>query len=469
MKSKISTLVIIFAIYLVTIFIPLDMIPLDGLTPVQQHILGLFLLATLLWVTEPVPAYATSLLIITLMIATTSSSAPFFIRNSIEASHLIPYKSVFASFSSPVIILFLGGFFIALSATKYKLDINLARVLLKPFGTKFHIVMLGLMLITAVFSMFMSNTATTLMMLTIVTPLLLHMDKADPGVKAMVLSIPFAANIGGMGTPIGTPPNAIAFRYLTGEHAVSFGHWMMFAIPLAMVMLAVAWLTLRKLYSTKIEHIQVSIDEQFDKSPKAILVYATISTTVIMWITSGFHGVNAYSVALIPVCVFSLTGIIDKNDIKNINWDVLWLVAGGIAMGMALEQTGLAALLVKAIPFDTLSGSMVVLLMAIVSMTMATFMSNTATANLLMPIAVSMAVAIESLGDIGGLKMIAICVGLSASMGMSLPVSTPPNALAHATGLLECKDFLRIGPIVSIIGVILIFGLLSLLISLGVI
>ena len=469
MKSKISTLVIIFAIYLVTIFIPLDMIPLDGLTPVQQHILGLFLLATLLWVTEPVPAYATSLLIITLMIATTSSSAPFFIRNSIEASHLIPYKSVFASFSSPVIILFLGGFFIALSATKYKLDINLARVLLKPFGTKFHIVMLGLMLITAVFSMFMSNTATTLMMLTIVTPLLLHMDKADPGVKAMVLSIPFAANIGGMGTPIGTPPNAIAFRYLTGEHAVSFGHWMMFAIPLAMVMLAVAWLALRKLYPTKIEHIQVSIDEQFDKSPKAILVYATISTTVIMWITSGFHGVNAYSVALIPVCVFSLTGIIDKNDIKNINWDVLWLVAGGIAMGMALEQTGLAALLVKAIPFDTLSGSMVVLLMAVVSMTMATFMSNTATANLLMPIAVSMAVAIESLGDIGGLKMIAICVGLSASMGMSLPVSTPPNALAHATGLLECKDFLRTGPIVSIIGVILIFGLLSLLISLGVI
>lgn len=119
--------------------------------------------------------------------------------------------------------------------------------MLKPIGSDYKKVMLGLMGITAFFSMFMSNTATTAIMFTLLTPLLANIDTTDNGVKGIILAAPNAANIGGIGTPIGTPPNAIAFRYLTAEHAITFGEWMLFAIPMAVGLIMVAWVLLRKL------------------------------------------------------------------------------------------------------------------------------------------------------------------------------------------------------------------------------
>ncbi|OED43185.1 dihydroorotate dehydrogenase [Endozoicomonas sp. (ex Bugula neritina AB1)] len=451
-------------IFLALFNIPLESIPIDGVTVTGQRVLAIFVLATLLWVSEVVPAYATSLLILGLLTVTASNSSPFFLREALDPSVTLSYKAILSSLAAPVVVLFLGGFFIAIAATKYKLDINLARVLLKPIGSDYKKVMLALMGITAVFSMFMSNTATTAMMLTLLTPLLANVDNSDRGVKGLIMAVPIAANIGGIGTPIGTPPNAIAFRYLTGEFAVTFGEWMLFAIPMAMVLIFIAWNLLRKLYPTSIKEITVKIDSSFQKTPKAYTVYATIAATVILWVTSNIHGVNSYTVALLPVIVFTLCGIIDTNDIKQINWDVLWLIAGGIALGYALEKSGLASAVVHSIPFGNLGPIVVLLMMSIVAMVMATFMSNTATANLLMPIAVSIATSLSSLDAMGGLSLMVICVALSASMGMSLPISTPPNALAHATGLIGSGDFIRTGRLISPIGVALIF---SVVITLG--
>ena len=123
-------------------------------------------------------------------------------------------KSIFGTFADPIIILFLGGFFLADAATKFRLDVNLARVLLKPFGTNPKYVLLGLMSVTAVFSMFMSNTATAAMMLALLTPVLALFKPEDRGRAAFALCIPIGANVGGIGTPIGTPPNAIALKYM---------------------------------------------------------------------------------------------------------------------------------------------------------------------------------------------------------------------------------------------------------------
>ena len=152
----------------------------------------------------------------------------------------------------------------------------------------------------------------------------------------------------------------------------------MFAIPMAMTLIILAWFLLRKLYPTSIEDISVKIDSTFDTSSKAYTVYATIAATVLLWITSSLHGVNSYTVALLPVIIFSLSGIINTNDIKQINWDVLWLIAGGIALGYALEKSGLASAFVHSIPFAAMSPFVVLMLMSIVAMIMATFMSNTA-------------------------------------------------------------------------------------------
>ncbi len=228
-------LLICFAIPLGVLFMPIDSIPIDDLTLIQHRLLAIFLLAALLWVLEPVPVFATSILIIALELVMISDKGLHLFRNP-PAGHdlgeLIKYTDIFGAFSSPIIILFMGGFALAISASKYELDNNLARVLLKPFGTEPRFIMLGLMLITAVFSMFMSNTATTVMMLALLGPIVASAPKGDMGIKALVLCIPIAANTGGIATPIGTPPNAIALQYLTGENTIDFLSWMMMGLPL---------------------------------------------------------------------------------------------------------------------------------------------------------------------------------------------------------------------------------------------
>lgn len=233
------------------LIMPGQWIPLDNISVVEQRLIAIFVMATLFWVLEPIPIFATSVLIITLELVMVSDSSFFLFSAPPEASNfgtVLSYKSIMAAFASPIILLFLGGFFLAMAATKYRLDINLARVLLKPFGTDPKWVMLGLMVITAIFSMFMSNTATTAMMLAILTPVLVTFRDDDPGKTGFILAIPFAANVGGIGTPIGTPPNAVAMKYLTGVNTISFGEWMEFAIPYVIVLLIILWFVLLKIF-----------------------------------------------------------------------------------------------------------------------------------------------------------------------------------------------------------------------------
>ncbi|MEZ8428302.1 DASS family sodium-coupled anion symporter [Vibrio cyclitrophicus] len=453
-------LLICFAIPLGVLFMPIDSIPIDNLTLIQHRLLAIFLLAALLWVLEPVPVFATSILIIALELVMISDKGLHLFRSP-PAGHdlgeLIKYTDIFGAFSSPIIILFMGGFALAISASKYELDNNLARVLLKPFGTEPRFIMLGLMLITAVFSMFMSNTATTVMMLALLGPIVASAPKGDMGIKALVLCIPIAANTGGIATPIGTPPNAIALQYLTGENSIDFLSWMMMGLPFVIIQLTIAWFLLQKLFPSKQKNMVLKLNGQFRKSWRAIVVYITFAATILLWMTTKLHGMNTYVVSIIPLAVFTLTGIMGKEELKLINWDVLWLVAGGIAIGIGLDKTGLAAALAHAIDYESLSPAAVVLTLSIVCWLMANFMSNTATANLLMPIAAAIGASMESLVAIGGLQGLLVVVAFSASLGMILPVSTPPNSLAYSTGLIESKDMAKMGIILGIVGLLMVY------------
>ncbi|MBT9239645.1 MULTISPECIES: SLC13 family permease [Vibrio] len=453
-------LLICFAIPLGVLFMPIDSIPIDDLTLIQHRLLAIFLLAALLWVLEPVPVFATSILIIALELVMISDKGLHLFRNP-PAGHdlgdLIKYTDIFGAFSSPIIILFMGGFALAISASKYELDNNLARVLLKPFGTEPRFIMLGLMLITAVFSMFMSNTATTVMMLALLGPIVASAPKGDMGIKALVLCIPIAANTGGIATPIGTPPNAIALQYLTGENSIDFLSWMMMGLPFVIIQLTIAWFLLQKFFPSKQKNMVLKLDGQFRKSWRAIVVYVTFAATILLWMTTKLHGMNTYVVSIIPLAVFTLTGIMGKEELKLINWDVLWLVAGGIAIGIGLDKTGLAAALAHAIDYESLSPTSVVLTLSIICWLMANFMSNTATANLLMPIAAAIGASMESLIAIGGLQGLLVVVAFSASLGMILPVSTPPNSLAYSTGLIESKDMAKMGLILGIVGLLMVY------------
>lgn len=453
-------LFISFAIPIGILFIPIDTLPIEDLTLIQHRLLAIFVLAALLWVLEPVPVFATSILIIALELIMISDKGLHLFRNAPEGhqlGELMQYTDIFSAFSSPIIILFMGGFALAISAAKYELDNNLARVLLKPFGTQPRFIMLGLMLITAVFSMFMSNTATTVMMLALLGPIVASAPKGDLGIKALVLCIPIAANTGGIATPIGTPPNAIALQYLTGDNSIDFLSWMMMGLPFVIIQLSFAWWLLQKLFPTSQEKMVLNLNGSFQKNWRAIVVYITFSATILLWMTTQLHGMNTYVVSIIPLAVFTLTGIMGKEELKLINWDVLWLVAGGIAIGIALDKTGLAYALAHAIDYESLSPISVVLTLSIVCWLMANFMSNTATANLLMPIAAAIAVSMESLASMGGLQGVLVVVAFSASLGMILPVSTPPNSLAYSTGLIESKDMAKTGIILGLLGLLLVY------------
>ncbi len=260
MSTKIYKLLIALALAFGASLLPFVMESFQ-VTAIQHILLFLFVLAASLWLLEPIPVYATSLLVMGAMCALISNSAITPLQNYLvetDPSHLLKYNDILASFSSPIIILFLGGFALAIGSSKYKLDVNLASVLLKPFGTKTKFVMLGLMFITSLFAMFMSNTATTVMMITMIAPILAVIDKHDTGIKAMVLSIPFAANIGGIATPIGTPPNAIAISFMDKTQSISFFQWIIHSLPIAIICILVTWVILQIMFPSK-QKIYISI------------------------------------------------------------------------------------------------------------------------------------------------------------------------------------------------------------------
>ncbi len=380
-------------------------------------------------------------------------------ENKLAIINVMQQKGIMATTADPIIFLFLGGFFLAAASTKYRLDLNLARVLLKPFGTNPKYVMLGLMIITAVFSMFMSNTATAAMMLAIVAPVLAMFDVNDRGRMAFALSIPVAANVGGIGTPIGTPPNAIALKAIQDMGLdVSFAKWMMFGVPFVVVMILFSWFLLIKLCPITRTELKLDMGGQFLKTPKAFIVYITFAVTVLLWVFGDLVGLDSNTIAIIPIATFAVTGVITAKDFNSMGWDVLWLVAGGFALGLALQDTSLASDLINAIPFASWPFLILMIGACFICIAMSTFMSNTAMAALLMPIMAAvggglMAAAPDAGGITGGVCIgLLVSVALAASLAMALPISTPPNALAYATGMVDTKNMAIPGIIIGIVG-----------------
>ena len=424
-----------------------------------------------MWVFEAVPAWTTSVLIVVLLLLTVSDSSLWFLTQNTPAEELgqtVKYKSILHCFADPIIMLFIGGFILAIAATKSGLDVLLARVMLRPFGTQSRYVLLGFILVTAAFSMFLSNTATAAMMLTFLTPVLKALPADGKGKIGLAMAIPVAANVGGMGTPIGTPPNAIALKYLNDPEGlnlnIGFGEWMSFMLPYTIIVLFIAWFILLRLFPFKQKNIELQIEGEAKKDWRSIVVYITFAITVVLWMFDKVTGVNSNVVAMIPVAVFCITGVITKRDLEEISWSVLWMVAGGFALGVALQETGLAKHMIEAIPFNTWPPVLMIVGSGLICYAMANFISHTATAALLVPIlAIAGSSMRENLSSLGGVETLLIGVAIGSSLAMILPISTPPNALAHATGMIQQEDMEKVGRIMGIIGLILGYTMLIIL------
>ncbi len=473
--GKIIKLAVAVIIPLILWCLPVTAFGIDGLTVIQQRVIAIFIFATLMWILEAVPSWTTSVFVVGLLLVSVSDSSIWFMRNvkeGVELGKAVGYKDILHCFADPTIMLFIGGFILAIAATKTGLDAMLARVLLKPFGTQSRFVLLGFILVTGFFSMFLSNTATAAMMLTFLAPVLKALPADGKGKIGLALAIPIAANVGGIATPIGTPPNAIALKYLNDPAGmnlnIGFGEWVSFMFPLAIVLLLFAWGLLLWLFPFKQKTISLDIKGEAKKDWRSIVVYITFAITILLWMTDKVTGMNANAVAMIPVAVFCITGVITKRDLEEINWSVLWMVAGGFALGVALQSSGLGAAVVGAIPFSSWPPVVVILGSGILCYVMANFISHTATAALLVPI---LALAGSSMGaaldPVGGVGTLLIGVAFGSSLAMILPISTPPNALAHATGLIKQTDMEKVGIIMGLVGLVLGYTVLILLGSNG--
>ena len=466
-KLNLKYCVFLPIVLIITIFlwaVPTSFYGIDALTVVQQRVIALFVFAALMWIFEIIPNWTTSLLVIVISLLTVSDKGIRFFCNP-EYGQLVGFKSIMASFADPVVMLFMGGFVLAIMAEQYGLDVTLARILLKPFGTKPKMVLLGFLLVIAIFSMFMSNTATAAMMLAFLAPVLAVLPSDDKGKIGLSLSIPIAANLGGIGTPIGTPPNATAVKFLSEAGCeVTFGEWAIRMIPYVVIMLAVAWVLLQVFFPFKAKEIKLEIPENKRKADwKTYVVWVTFIGTILLWATEKLTGINSNIVALIPLGVLTALGIFTKDDIKEINWSVLWLVAGGFALGTCLQGTGLAKVLINAIPFGSMSVVLVLIVAGVVCYFLSNFISNSATAALLIPILIVVA---EGMADpaaannsqflaVGGTQAMISFIAICASIAMLFPISTPPNAIAASTGLVETKDMAKVGIIIGTIGFIL--------------
>jgi len=429
-------------------------LPLPGLTTASRICLAIFVGAAGFWITEAIPPFATAIMVIVLSIYFLGfPGGPLGLKlQGVDTS----YRIFLSPIASPVLVLFFGGFILAVAAAKHGFDVRLAKAFLKPFGTHPKMVLLGVIATTACFSMFMSNTATTAMMVAILTPLFTHFEGRDPFKKALVLAVPFAANIGGIGTIIGTPPNAVAASVL-GElgHPVSFFQWMLVGVPVVIILLFCTWVILLKVFKPREDHFEILFPEELEVTWDLVVVVVTFASTVGLWLTQPLHGIPSGVVALIPIMVFTMFGIIDRDDLRKIEWHVLILIAGGMTLGVAMKASGLSDVLVGLITGAGLSPLALLIAFVVFSLIISNFMSNTAASNLMIPLVTGLSVISPVVGAIG--------VAFACSMAMSLPISTPPNAIAFATRAIETRDMAKYGTLLSLIGLALLVSAIFLL------
>jgi len=418
----------------------------------QIYVLFLLFLSIALWVTEAVPPFTVGLLIFGFLVFALGGY-----YSEIHPENSAKYVQKYVqTWSNSVIWLMLGGFFMAEAMQKVGLDKTIFKLTISKFGTQPKYVLLGIMLVTAVFSMIMSNTATTAMMIAAVIPFLDKLEKRAPFSKALLIGIPAAASLGGMGTIIGSPPNAIAVEALS-NHGITFGflEWMAVAFPIAIILVLIFWLFLIKKYVPKVTSIDLSFLDDFDEHSnskvfiiKRRFVSGVLLVTLLLWLTGNIHGIPASAVSFLPIMLLTMFRIVTSENVRSLPWDTLMLVAGGLSLGLAIKETGLAAYYINLLNSYDLNFYVLIVTFSLLTVVLSNFMSNTATVTILIPIAILLS------GD--SPIVLPLVIGLSASAALFLPISTPPNAIAFSTGRMNQKDFRYGGLVAGLVGPVII-------------
>jgi solute carrier family 13 (sodium-dependent dicarboxylate transporter), member 2/3/5 len=400
----------------------------------QRVILFTFGVAGVFWLTEVVPLFVTSFIIAGILIlfggvSTTDAFAPFF---------------------DPIIILFLGGFVLSQAFSKYKVDQFIAQKTLFVLGNKPYIVLFGLMIVTVVLSMFMSNTAATALLLPISLTILdkSNVSKKDKLYKAFPLAIAYAATTGGLGTIIGSPPNALAVKYLEQEGVanISFVEWMAQMLPVVIIMLLVIFITIRLVFKSKVKSLRIDQqDIKLDTKGKIILFVSLI--TIVLWLTGKTLGLSSYLVALIPIIFFYGFGLLKESDVSNLNWSTLLLFGGGLTLGEAVISSGVNEYIALGMDKFLLGVPVFILflLIGVLGTIFTIVASNTGAAVVMLPIIIPLATKL----NVDPLILVFLTTA-GVSLDYVLPIGTPPSAIAYSSGYIKSKEMINVGSFLTI-------------------
>lgn len=441
--------------------------PPAGIEVAAWHVVALTALMAIWWISEAIPIAATSLLPVALL----------------PLLGVVPVAEATAPYANPLVFLFLGGFVIAQAIQHWNLHRRIALVILSLVGRRLDYLVAGFMAATAALSMWVSNTATAALMLPIGLSVLSMLEErceaadARNMAPALLLGIAFAANIGGMATLIGTPPNALLAGYMADAYGapIGFGQWMGLALPVALVLLTLAWWTLtRWVFPVSCRDIaeihRVLRDRYVDLGPMSWAERAVASVFLLVavaWVArpvidawlpalmitdAGIAILGALLLFVIPAGPRRHESLMSWDVARQVPWGVLVLVGGGLSLGSAIDSSGLAAHLTGALtglaawPVWALVG-----LVATTAMLMSHVTSNTATAATLLPLTTALAgtLAVDPL-------LLGVPVALAASCAFMLPVATPPNAIVFSSERLRVADMVRVGARLSVVGIGLI-------------
>ena len=425
----------------------------DSFGSPQIYVLFLLFFSIGLWVTEAIPPFAVGIMIVGFLV--------FFLgQPSLEEHHINVVKFV-NTWSDSVIWLLLGGFFLAEGMRKTGLDLEMFNFVTSRFNEHPGRMLLILMLTTAGISMLMSNTATTAMMFAALMPLINSLGSTHSYSKSLLLGIPAAASVGGMGTIIGSPPNAIAVDMINRipgiSNKIGFLDWMIIGVPIVLILVWVFWLLLKRKYKMP-EMVDLSPLQQAKNAeaeevgymgawkPKKVM-WGVMIATILLWLTDGLHPIPMAAVSAIPIIGLTMTNIIGAEDVRTLPWDTLMLVAGGLSLGLAIQETGLMDYFLTYLQHMTIPMLGLIIIFSIITVFSSNIMSNTAAAAILIPAA--------SLWEISNPIILPLIIGLSASCALFLPVSTPPNAIAYSTGMIDQVEFRMGGISMGILGPLL--------------
>ncbi|KAG0131044.1 putative plasma membrane phosphate transporter Pho87 [Tuber indicum] len=412
---------------LLLVFTVLLLVPMFP-SPEQQNCLAMLVFVSLLWATEVIPLFVTSLLVpflVVLLRVVRSDQKPHVRLETKEAT-----RYIFSAMWTPVIMLLLGGFAIAAALSKYGIAKMLATVVLSKAGTKPRTVLLTNMFVAMFASMWISNVAAPVLCFSIIQPMLRNLPSESRFSKALILGIALASNIGGMASPIASPQNVIALQNM--RPAPSWGAWFFVALPVCILSILVIWALLLISFNPSRGTTIVPIRPVRDKfsGVQYFISFVTI-VTIILWCFShqlehvfGDMGV----VAIIPLVLFFGTGILTKEDFNNFLWTIIILAAGGLALGKAVNSSGLLHAIAQAIKEETqgmgLYGVLVVFCALI--LVIATFISHTVAALIILPIVAQVGASMEEPHP----NLLVMGAALMCSAAMGLPTSGFPNMTA---------------------------------------